>query len=250
MEKARKMSKMDPEMGAQTRSFFGHLAPFFGLGSPNGPQGLPQEPPRPVQASISIDFCSIFDDFLYHVGYFLSGLSHYFFGYLELSFSNFWPQVQMCWGRPRGTVRSQKSAMWPTFCLACLFVFVTSSPTFQVSGHRFFGVVSGVIRELRSTARWREGRRPLRLLEKRTALNSNISGFLSPGVLIDFKSPGHQGCRSRVACLFNNVQSLLFSYQVLILCLQRAQNTPWSAHQIQLLVLPSDSPVVGSAKLK
>ena len=25
------------------------------------------------------------------------------------------------------------------FCLACLFVFSTSSPTFQVSGHRFSG---------------------------------------------------------------------------------------------------------------
>ena len=93
------------------------------------------------------------------MGYFLSGLPHYFFGYLELSFSNFWPQVQMCWGRPQGSVRSQKSAMWPTFCLACLFVFVTSSPTFQVSGHRFFGVVSRVISELRSTARWQECRR-------------------------------------------------------------------------------------------
>ena len=49
--------------------------------------------------------------------------------------------------------------MWPTFCLACLFVFVTSSPTFQVSGHRFFGVVNRVISELWSTARWRECRR-------------------------------------------------------------------------------------------
>ena len=35
-----------------------------GLGSPNGSQGLPQEPPRPVQASISIDFGLILDGFL------------------------------------------------------------------------------------------------------------------------------------------------------------------------------------------
>ena len=140
---------MDPKMRTRTRSFFSHLAPFFCARRPLEPKwlpSLPQEPPRPVQASsldfhrLFADFGRFFDDFLYHVGYFLSGSLHYFFGYLELSFSNFWPQVQMCWGRPQGSVRSQKSAMWPTFCLACLFVFVTSSPTFQVSGHRFFGV--------------------------------------------------------------------------------------------------------------
>ena len=158
---------MDPQMGAWTQSFFGHVAPFFCARRPWEPkcsQGLPQKPPRLVQASTSVYFGLILDDFdfLYPVGYFLSGLPYYFFGYLELSFSNFWPQVQMCWGRPQGSVRSQKSAMWPTFCLACLFVFVTSSPTFQVSGHRFFGVVSRVISESRSTARWREYRRQLR----------------------------------------------------------------------------------------
>ena len=99
----------------------------------------PKPPPRAPKISPSLDFHRFWvdfgrfvDDFLYHVGYFLSGLSHYFLGYLELSFSNFWPQVQMCWGRPQGSVRSQKSAMWPTFCLACLFVSVASSPTFQV----------------------------------------------------------------------------------------------------------------------
>ena len=136
---------MEPKMGAQTRSFFGHLAPFFRARRPWEPKWR-KPPPRAPKASPSldfhwffVDFGWFFDDFLYHVGYFLSGLPHYFFGYLELSFSNFWPQVQMCWGRPQGSVRSQKSAMWPTFCLACLFVFVTSSPTFQVSGHRFPG---------------------------------------------------------------------------------------------------------------
>ena len=57
------MSKMDRKMGAQTRSFFGHLPPFFCARRPWVPS-LPQEPPRPVQASISIDFKLILDDFL------------------------------------------------------------------------------------------------------------------------------------------------------------------------------------------
>ena len=131
-----------------------------------GAQMAPKPPPRAPKASPSLDFHRfgtdfgrLVDDFMYQVGYFLSGLPHYFFGYLELSFSNFWPQVQTCWGRPQGSVRSQKNAMKPTFGLACLFVFITSSPTFQVSGHRFFGVVSRVTSGLRSTARWRECRR-------------------------------------------------------------------------------------------
>ena len=56
IETSREMSKMDPNMGAQTRSFFGHLAPFFCARRPWEPKwlpSLPQEPPRPVQASIS-----------------------------------------------------------------------------------------------------------------------------------------------------------------------------------------------------
>ena len=107
IEKSWKRSKMDPKMGAQTRSFFGHLAPFFRARRPWEPKwlpSLPQEPPRPVQASISIDFWSIFDDFL------MIFCITYFFRYLEVSFSNFWPQVQMCWGRPQGSARWQKSA--------------------------------------------------------------------------------------------------------------------------------------------
>ena len=61
------MSKMDPKMGAQTRSFFGRLASFFRARRPWEPKwlpSLPQEPPRPVQASIPIDFWLILDDFL------------------------------------------------------------------------------------------------------------------------------------------------------------------------------------------
>ena len=61
------MSKMDPKMGAQTQPFFGHLAPFFCARQPWEPKWLPslaQEPPRRVQASISIDFGLILDDIL------------------------------------------------------------------------------------------------------------------------------------------------------------------------------------------
>ena len=138
-----------PQNGSPDAVIFWSSGSFFPCQTALGAQMAPKPPPRAPKASPSLDFYWFlvdfgwfFDDFLYHVGYFLSGLLHYFFGYLEVSFSNFWPQVQMCWGRPQGSVRSQKSAMWPTFCLACLFVFVTSSPTFQVSGHRIFGVAS------------------------------------------------------------------------------------------------------------
>ena len=58
---------MDPKMGAQTRLFFGHLASFFRARrrwEPKWLSSLPQELPRPVQDSISIDFWSILDDFL------------------------------------------------------------------------------------------------------------------------------------------------------------------------------------------
>ena len=98
---------MDPKMGAQTRSFFGHLAPFFCARRPWEPKwlpSLPQEPPRPVQASISIDFWLILDDLL----------------------------MIFC-------------IMWATFYLVCLITFlVTSSFHFQISGHKFKCV--GVVR--------------------------------------------------------------------------------------------------------
>ena len=106
------MSKTDPKMGARTRSFFGHLAPFFRARRPWKPKwlpSLPQEPPRPVQASISIDFWSILDDLL----------------------------MIFC-------------IMWATFYLVCLITFlVTSSLHFQISGHKFkcVGVVSRVKRK-------------------------------------------------------------------------------------------------------
>ena len=54
-------------MDAQRRYIFGHWLFFSvpgGLGSQNVSQGLSQEPPGPVQASISTDFGTIFDDFL------------------------------------------------------------------------------------------------------------------------------------------------------------------------------------------
>ena len=130
---------MDPKIGAQT-------PPFFCARRPWEPKWLPRPPPRVPKTSPSldfhrfwVDFGRLFDDFLYHVGYFLSGLPLYFFGYLELSFSNVWPQVQMCWGRPQGSIRSQKSAMWPTFCLACLFVLLPRALLFKFLAIDFSG---------------------------------------------------------------------------------------------------------------
>ena len=139
------MSKLDAKMGTQTRSFFGNLAPFFCARRPWKPKWLPRPPPRPVQASISTDFESILYSFLMifcimWATFYLACLiifwlpRAFIFKFLATSSHVLGPSLR--------SVRSQKSAMWPTFCLACLFVFVTSSPTFQVSGHRFFGVVS------------------------------------------------------------------------------------------------------------
>ena len=136
----------EPQSGSPDAVIFWSSGSFFLCQTALGAQMAPKPPPRAPKTSPSldfhrflIDFGRLFKDFLYYVGYFLSGLPHDLFGCLELSFSNFWPQVQMCWGRPQGSIRSQKNAMWPTICLARLFVFVTSSPTFQVSGHRFSG---------------------------------------------------------------------------------------------------------------
>jgi hypothetical protein len=44
-------------------------------------------------------------------------------------------------GSSVGVTKVTKNAMWPTVCLACLFVYVTSNLTFPVSGNRFFGIV-------------------------------------------------------------------------------------------------------------
>ena len=91
------MLKMELQMGTQRRTHFSRQASFFvlgGLGSQNDTQGLPQEPPRPVQASMFIDFATIFDGFvddvLYHVAHLLSSLP-LCFCYLEPYFSSFWP---------------------------------------------------------------------------------------------------------------------------------------------------------------
>ena len=136
---------MDPKMGARTRSFFGHLALFSvpdGLGSPNGPQGLPLESPRPVQASISIDFGLILDDFLMIFCIMwatLIWLASLFFELPRAFIFKFLATSSNVLGSPVGVSKVTKNVMWPTFCLPCLFVFVASSPTFQVSGHRFSG---------------------------------------------------------------------------------------------------------------
>ena len=107
IEKSRKISKMDPKMGAQTRSFFSHLALFFCARRPWEPKwlpSLPQEPPRPVQASISFDCWLILDNVL----------------------------MMFC-------------IIWATFYLVCPSTFlVTSSFHFQISCHKFKCV--GVVR--------------------------------------------------------------------------------------------------------
>ena len=107
IETSRKKSKMDPQMGAHTRSFFGQLTFFFRARRPWEPkwlQSLPQEPPRPIQASISINCCLMLDDVL----------------------------MIFC-------------IMWATFYLVCLITFlVTSSFHYKISGHKFKCV--GVVR--------------------------------------------------------------------------------------------------------
>ena len=64
IENYREMSKMDPKMEPRR---FGHLAPFFCARRPWESKWLPsllQEPPRPVQASISIELGLILDNLL------------------------------------------------------------------------------------------------------------------------------------------------------------------------------------------
>ena len=55
-----------------------------GFGVQSDSQGLPQEPPGPVQASIFMGFVTIWDLFFeissYHAGYFWSSLSSYLLG--------------------------------------------------------------------------------------------------------------------------------------------------------------------------
>ena len=109
---------MDLKMGAQTRSSFGHLAPFFCARQPWEPKrlsSLSQELPRPVQASMSIDFLLIWDDFWWSsvsCGLLFIWFASFFFWLPRAFIFKFWPQVLMCWGRPQGSVRSQKSAMF------------------------------------------------------------------------------------------------------------------------------------------
>ena len=53
---------MDPKMGAQTRSFFGHLA-LFPCQTALGAQMAPKPPPRAPKASPSLDFYRCLVDF-------------------------------------------------------------------------------------------------------------------------------------------------------------------------------------------
>ena len=50
---------MDPKMGAQTRSFFGHLAAFFCATRPWETKWLPRPPPRAPKTSPSLDLACL-----------------------------------------------------------------------------------------------------------------------------------------------------------------------------------------------
>ena len=110
-----------PQNGSPDAVMFWSSGSFFPCQTALGAQMAPKPPPRAPKASPSLDFHRFFvdlgrffDDFLYHVGYFLSGLPHYFFGYLDLSFSNFWPQTskkQVCGGSCLGTVAGLPEAI-------------------------------------------------------------------------------------------------------------------------------------------
>ena len=74
-------------MGTHVGTFFviwPHFAVPGGFGGQSDSQGLSQEPPGPVQASIFIDFGPIlylfFHSFSYHADYFWSSLSSYLLG--------------------------------------------------------------------------------------------------------------------------------------------------------------------------
>ena len=156
---------MHPKIGARTRSFYGHLAPFFCARRPWEPKWLARPPPRAPKTSPSLDFqrfWMIFWWFSVSCGLLFIWFASLLFWLPRGSIFKFLATSSNVLGSSVGVNKVKKGAMWPTFCLACLFVFVTSSPTFQLSGHRFFGVVSRVISELRLTARWRECRRQLR----------------------------------------------------------------------------------------
>ena len=98
IEKSRKMSKMDPKMGAHTRVIFWSSGSFFLCQTALGAQMAPKPPPRAAKTSPSLDF-------------------HRFF----VDFGRFFDDI-----------------MWATFYLVCLISFlVTSSFHFQISGHKF-----------------------------------------------------------------------------------------------------------------
>ena len=140
-----------PQNGSPDAVIFWSSGSFFLCQTALGAQMAPKPPPRARETSPSLDFHRFwidfgrsFEDIFYQVGYFLSGLPHYFLVTSSFHFQISGHKFKCVGVVRRGQWGHKKSAMWPTFCLACLFVFVTSSPTFQVSGHGFFGVVSAV----------------------------------------------------------------------------------------------------------
>ena len=150
---------MDLKMGAQTRSFFGHLAPFFYARRPWEPKWPPS--PKSPQDQSKPRFPSILGWFWTIVWWFSVSCGLLFIWFASLLFwlprafvFKFLATSSNVLGSSAGVNKDTKNAMWPTFCLACLFVFVTSSPTFQVSGHRFSG---SSVELLANCGRWHGG---------------------------------------------------------------------------------------------
>ena len=167
-----KCRKWIPKWEPRRGHFLGHLASFFCARRPWEPKwlpSLPQEPPRPVQASISVDFGLILDDFLmifcimwatfYLVGSLLFWLPRAFiFKFLATS-SN-------VLGSSAGVSKVTKKCDVAHLLSSLPLCFCYLEPYFSSFWPQIFGVFKRVISELRSTARWRECRRQLRPLLK------------------------------------------------------------------------------------
>ena len=103
-----------PQNGSPDAVIFWSSGSFFLCQTALGAQMAPKASPKSPQDQSKPRFPLILDDFLmifcimWATFYLVCFIT--FFGYLEVSFSNFWPQVQMCWGRTQGSARWQKSA--------------------------------------------------------------------------------------------------------------------------------------------
>ena len=180
---------------------------FFCARRPWEPKRLPRLLPRAPGTSPSLDFHRFrvdlgwfFYDFPYHLGYFLSGLPNYFFGYLELYF-----QSWLLFWLPRGFIfkklPTSSHVLGPS-------LGVSKVKKMRCGPQRFFGVVSRVIGKLRSPARWREGRRPLRFPRGRLSWEQSIlSGRQHRHHRCNLEGGGFVDCCSRMHYLSTDHES-------------------------------------------